>query len=649
MIPGGISETVWHFIGHFQVVHDVARDRIEYDPSAYRQRSDDYTTPRPEDIASPDIDDLDSRGIPMPALPPLDDQPYERLLPIRLRSPSATDPEFDTDPSRLDPPLRPGGGGGGGGGGGREVTVIYEPGGEQTELQIKQYNLLTDNDVVLQGHGVLPEAIDGNVALLAAHAETVLHEMADGANSVIPTEWWMDKSNEGAVDFVQTFDAAHNGSPVANSVDPGYYLNGELQTPAPEPPSPTLDLYEKPDLGHGTGQWAEAGANSSFNAALIVDLTEAGQTMIVKGDYFSTNAIFQTNSLIDHDKVMLAGGVAPEPSTGNNTTDNTADFINHPGLYSAIPAHFGGWDWHVNVVNGDYYSVHTVAQTNVLMDNDVVVQTESQTHDEVVAGANGQVNLAEIFDGSIHYDLIIVAGSYHGMNVIFQNNILLDNDVMKQFAGNLDSPHAADSGDSSHAASSGDNQLANAATIESFGGQEFLPMSDDMMAIFAAISGGASSLDPTLTKILAGPDGVINVLYVTGDYYDINAIWQTNVTSDVDVMLQLIDPKADKASAHPEDPSTQSASTGANKLINDAVIVDVAATHTYVDGTAYSDTILIQANLLPTDLDHAVRGDTHTLVTELVAFVADHQDETPTTQAVVGLPPPDDPIANVLH
>jgi hypothetical protein len=361
---------------------------------------------------------------------------------------------------------------------------------------------------------------------------------------------------------------------------------------------------------------------------------------MVMGDYFSTNAIFQTNSLIDHDHVTVAGGTAAAPATGNDTTNNIADFIDHPGLYSAVPAHFGGWDWHVNVVNGDYYSVHTVSQTNLLMDNDVVVQTESQTHDEVVAGANGQVNLAEVFNGDIHYDLIIVGGSYHGMNVIFQNNILLDNDTIKQIGDGLSSSHAADSGD---------NQLTNAATIERFGGDEFLPMNDDIMSIIAAISGGASSLDPSWTKILAGPDGVINVLYVSGDYYDINAIWQTNVTSDVDVMLQLMHPTADKASAHPDDPATQSASTGANKLINDAIIVDVAATHTYVDGTAYSDTIMIQANLLPTDLDHAVKGDTHTLVTELVAFVADHQNETPAAQAVVGLPPPDDPIANVLH
>jgi hypothetical protein len=167
------------------------------------------------------------------------------------------------------------------------------------------------------------------------------------------------------------------------------------------------------------------------------------------------------------------------------------------------------------------------------------------------------------------------------------------------------------------------------------------------MAIVAAISSGAASLDPSLASILAGPDGVINVLYVTGDYYDVNAIWQTNVTSDIDVMLQLLEPSEDLASANPDDPA-QSVSTGGNKLINEAIIVDVAATDTYVDGDVYTDTILVQANLLPDDLDNAVNGDTETLVTELVAFVAETQNEAPAAQAVVG-PAPDDPVANVLH
>ncbi|MBR1121927.1 hypothetical protein JQ628_10425 [Bradyrhizobium lablabi] len=639
MVPGGLTESIWHFAGHFKIIHDIARDRIEYDPSAFGNRPDDYTTPRPEYVYAPDIDDLEIRGTPAPQLPLLDALQAAHLLPIRLRLTPDSESEFEPHLRSPGGPLRPSGGGGGGGGGhDKMISVTYQPGGEQTQLEINQYNLLSDNDVLLQGYGAEP-AIDGNIAQLSVHADAVLREMADNANDAIPVEWWIPQSGQGVVEFLQTSDPERDGTPSPHSVDAGYYLNGVLQEPAPDTPLPTLELYEKPDFGNGVGQWTEAGANTSLNAALIVDLTETGQRMIVMGDYFSTNAIFQTNSLIDKDHIDAGGGAGPAVASGNNTTDNIADFIEHPGIYAEVSAKFGGWHWNVDVVNGDYYSVHTVTQTNMLMDDDVVVQASSDAHYELVAGGNGQVNLTEIFDGDVHYDLIIVAGGYHGMNVIFQNNILLDNDQVQQLA---------DGFNSSHDVSSGDNQLVNSATIETFGGDNFEAMNGNTQALVAAIGSGQTSLDPALGKLLAGPDGVINVLYITGDYYDVNAIWQTNVTSDVDVMLQLLGKPADGASIDPDDPGTQSASAGNNKLINEAVIVDVGATDTYVNGEVYTDTILVQANLLPSGMDKAVNGDTDTLITELVAFVDETQNQEQTIQPVQ-TQPHDDAVANVMH
>lgn len=639
MISGGLTETIWHFAGHFHIIHDIARDRVDYDASLYRNQPEEYETPRPEYAYNVDVDDLNGQAIPLPSLTLFDDLHAGRAHPLKLLSTPDADPDSDQVVGSPLAPLRSAAAGGGGGGGiDRVISVSYEPGGEQTQLEIHQYNLGTDNDVMLQGGGVAP-VLDGEIAQLTIHSAATLQSMADAANMVIPAEWWMPHSGQGVVEFLRAHDVANDGTPSPYSVEPGYYLNGEIQEPAPEPPLPTLELYEKPDFGSGVGQWAETGANTSFNAALIVDLTESGQTMIVMGDYFSTNAIFQTNSLVDHDKVVSNGSVLPAVSSGENTTDNAADFIQHPGLYSAVPAHFGGWEWHVNVVNGDYYSIHAVTQTNLLLDNDVVVQTGSQAHYEAVSGGNGQVNLAEVFDGDIHYDLIIVAGAYHGMNVIFQNNILLDNDQIWQQI-----EHAASPG----GASSDGNQLLNAATIETFGGDKFEPMNADLDAIVASIAGGAASLDPALGKILAGPDGVINVLYVTGEYYDVNAVWQTNVTSDIDVIMQLIEPTTNVASVDRDAPATQSLSAGANKLTNEAVIVDVGATHTFVNGDVYADTILVQANLLPTDVDPAVNGDTNTLVTELIAFVDENQKEEPVVQPAIG-PPHDDAVANVMH
>ena len=116
------------------------------------------------------------------------------------------------------------------------------------------------------------------------------------------------------------------------------------------------------------------------------------------------------------------------------------------------------------MVDGDYYSVHAVAQANYLSDNDVATQVSSSSHYNLVGGHNEQGNLSLIFDGSIQYDLIIINGGYHGLNVIFQNNILLNNDRIVM---------SADGADPSQSASSGDNDLLNEAAISNYGGDTF--------------------------------------------------------------------------------------------------------------------------------------------------------------------------------
>ena len=80
------------------------------------------------------------------------------------------------------------------------------------------------------------------------------------------------------------------------------------------------------------------------------------------------------------------------------------------------------------------------------------------------SGHNELGNLALIFDGKIQYDLIVIQGAYHGMNVIFQNNILLNNDKIVM---------SADGSDPSQSVNSGNNGLSNEAAIENYGGRRF--------------------------------------------------------------------------------------------------------------------------------------------------------------------------------
>src|SRR3569833_979775 len=146
------------------------------------------------------------------------------------------------------------------------------------------------------------------------------------------------------------------------------------------------------------------------------------------GDYFKTDSIFQTNSTLDRDHFSAMGGHELPFGTGGNQATNIADFAQLPGIYAELSATFAGPQWHVDVVNGDYYDVNTLTQTNYLFDNDVVVQNSTDKHIEAMSGGNELGNVAQIFDGSIHYDLFIIAGAYHNKNNKKQNNKLLNDD-----------------------------------------------------------------------------------------------------------------------------------------------------------------------------------------------------------------------------
>ncbi len=221
---------------------------------------------------------------------------------------------------------------------------------------------------------------------------TIIEELAADANAAIPDNWQMPQTDGGAADFLITHDAAWadgGGEPDAHSVTPGYYVNGELQE-RPSGNAAGRQAPELPDTGHGIGQWASLGSNFSINAALIVDIGESARTMVVKGDYFKTDAIFQTNTIIDHDRVRISG---ERPRASHQPAITTSRPISpilrqNPSIYTGFSAHVAGPNWTVDVVDGDFYSVHAVAQVSYLSDNDVATQVSSSSHYNLVGGYN---------------------------------------------------------------------------------------------------------------------------------------------------------------------------------------------------------------------------------------------------------------------
>jgi hypothetical protein len=643
MVPGGVTEIIWHFAGHLQIFDDIARSRIVLDEGDYRYDPQDYTTPRPQFTFTPAEDELNVQPVSIQDGPAIEDPNHH--VPLSHVHP-ASELELDRFAPSFTPtilqPISPGYGGGGGGS--DKIKIVYQDGGEQSEIQTHQFNNMYDDDAVTGAHSA--NALTA-LATLNAEADHAIGQMIAGADAAVPIDWYAPHTTDALPAFVAAHDQAwadRDGSSDPHAVTPGYYLNGILQDPAPTPPDqlPAPDPAPAPDLGHGLGQWALDGGNTASNGAYIVDLTDSARTMLVMGDYFKTNAIFQTNSYMDNDHVTI-GGTGANVMSGGDQATNVADFVEHPGVYAAMPSYFAGPDWTVDVVHGDYFNIRALIQSNYLSDNDVTLQSSTSTHYEIHAGQNELGNYVLIDDGNFNYDLIIVGGSYHGMNLIYQNNILYNNDTVLT-AGDGIGPNQT--------ISTGGNQLTNTATIENYGGDNLQPWNSSLSDLINNISGGTTELDPSFGQLIAGNGGTFHILYVTGDYYDVNAIWQTNIVSDANLAVQLQgSPSSVTAAYYDDGAATQNVATGANVLSNDAAIVDVGNTNTYVNGQTYGDSILVQANLVTQDSDHVTQTSPQALVPEVIAFIGqdDASDSSQPQYHATTPPAHDDSMANVLH
>jgi hypothetical protein len=197
-----------------------------------------------------------------PAPDPIPDDPLHlaRFDPIKhLRDLPPPEPD-SFPPSPLPNILLPMASGAGGGGGIRiehHIKVVYQPGVEQSEIEVHQQNIMFNDVTMLPAGAVLP---DGQALQLDTDTMATIKQMADDANAHIPSDWWIPQNGTGAADFLNAHDAnwaANGGMPDAHSVQPGYYLNGVLQDPATPPPdqTPLAAPAPLPDTGHGLGQW----------------------------------------------------------------------------------------------------------------------------------------------------------------------------------------------------------------------------------------------------------------------------------------------------------------------------------------------------------------------------------------------------------
>lgn len=633
MNAAGFTETIWHFLGYLHIADALARASEVYDGAPAPGRPDDPATVLRDVPARPDFDDPVSHPVPPPALPTSEPG---HLIPIPRGAlpgmpgpvgnasppskPSAPQPQTVSDPTESVLINHQ-----------RHIFVSYEDGGHESLVAIKQVNMMDDQDTLIDlgvrdadGNPIVPPVIETSHVI-----STMLVRALDETPDTLPRNAAADATS--LISAVETRDAAWRASgeapdegsaatPPSGRIVDGVASNAPLPVIAPQEITPWRGAAEAaskemesriegPAPAQGVGTVVETGHNVQANAALIVDANEASGSLIVGGDYFFSRAIVQVNILTDSDRVDIARTDAAMPfvRADGNQLHNVAEFVTHE-ITNEHRGAVGTPLWQVDIFRGDFYDVKSIVQFNGLTDNDRTVQATAGTYFDAQTGGNQQTNLAKVY-GLDSYDIIIIGGSYHRADWIFQYNVMLDSDVAKLLS--------ADNADGTGAdVSSGFNRLVNEASITTYDSAAFKQLNDAQRSLLDGLDHRVPALVPNADWHLTGnASGTLKILYVNGDYYDINTITQINVMSDVDQSIQ----------ASATEDSAQGVSSGGNSALNEARIVDPGALSTsrYLGGEAYEASILVQANII-TESDKVVIHDTSTLAPELVAFADDH-------------------------
>ncbi|KAB7785423.1 hypothetical protein [Methylorubrum populi] len=620
MLAGGttdVSDIIAHFIGHLRLNDGVPRVRDGYEDPAHPAKLHPWL-PRPPAEPDPDrpLDELPSRPFRADLAP--GGEAFSRMPNFPGHRPPLPTQDDPLSPGPLSGGRLPPAGGGGGGGGRPHGETLLDTDPDQQLLQVRQVNRMVDDDVLLMRTDVDLASfhdvdIDATIAALSRIAQSRLPADLTLHNPTTAEAVELVMRRDGA----RSPDQAEEGGRDAAPDHPmGTYLDGVLQPPeAPLrftlPKAPSV-VPEAHDGLTDPGLEARTGGNVTVNTATILDDHGHATALAVKGNAYTTDAILQVNVLMSRAEVSVAGeSLMRSIVTDGNEAHNTARIADHDtsGLVKHLT--FGSLA-QIDRIDGDFYGVNVLRQVNLLSDNDITVQGNFGAYYAVHAGENLESNSFRLSEIGARYDLIVVDGNYHSTNLIHQTNVLLNDDVIWAYTARGDNV--------SQSISTGDNVLENKAAIDRYGSEGFRPLNATLGNALDGLQDGV--LPPELAATFPSHGKALNILHVTGDFYDINVIQQTNLVSDVDGIVQHAASAGPSVTPSGEPTaSTQTAESGGNHLVNLAGIANVGTTSDlqFVGGHHYDTAILLQANFV-TQSTQVTVGDTHNLVPEIVAF-----------------------------
>lgn len=625
----GISETIAHFIGVFEISLEEARGREAYDEfrahAALAEKEAELKVYDPNLSESYTLVDISAQSRYFPGFDPLVLIEISTHTSMNYLAVPFPDPWHTTTgrPSLPD--------GFAFSASGQPALEIDPPG--SIGIVALQSNLATDHDILTMGD---VEA-DWIPTVVFDQATQSLREQASLVDPIGPLT---RPNSEGAIAQIANQLLADLADPApaddgiaevhtqTGAEMQGIHVNGATVEEAPDfadyrPPEPDEEEAENVSFIAGAGemefvgsQELSAGHNVLINEVFIGNSWTVSPVFAVVGDSVSINAIIQTNVWSDSDRIDATFASWADAESVETTALNIASFV----VQATTPEDSGEQDgptgfpshWVVTTITGNLSLINWIEQYNYLSDHDIMTVTARGSKAVVEAGGNVEFNTFSLLELGFYYDLVVVGGSIYHVNLIEQQNILFDNDIISALPGFQTTGSASLATDG--------NLLWNEARIHVVGQSDFQAMPDH----FRTAAEGLANDDPGgLAGVLhddafAGMSA-LRVLYVSGNILDLQYISQTNVLGD-----------ADQISVFGEgiegfDDTDWSITTGGNDLINSATIYDSGVDSTlYVGGDVYSEALLYQAELIsdePLPLQLAAASDS--LANEAVLFLAD--------------------------
>ncbi|QFT72267.1 type I secretion protein [Ruegeria sp. THAF33] len=645
MALDGITETIAHFVGTFELTIEQARLRDQYEEfSALRRKAEIDGLDEPTSInikADLDVPAGEYKALPFNFLPSQPELPLPKApvgpvheAVIILNGDSAESARFVPD-SISGPSSAP------------ELIILRPdtvPLGSAMTFTVQKV-VMRDNDTVGEGDFRDTEALiaQGEEMLdmaLSLHAvaapslsladykstemlEALAQQMTAPANANIDGVTVHQFHGDDALGVIVNGKYVDD-APVWTDILPAFHQPEEAGEDEAESMLPA-EWEQSKDPDFDDGHLVVTGGNLAINAVSAsvgwvdapyiavggqaISLTAISQVALVSDWDVGAPGTGSGTNVIQSSKIEVEGRDAPWLDNGAGTTGQPEFIV---------------VDW----VHGDLVVANFVKQVIDGTDIDNI-QTEISAASTLYAlGDNEMFNVTDIVQLGSFYDLIMIDGNMISVDMLYQTNVLMDDDII---SGGMPGAMAGDD----------DNVIMNDASVKTIGEDTHQGLQQNLSDAMALDQTDMDALENALLNdpLFAGMEQM-RVLKIDGDLLQVNIVEQVTMMLDQD-QIDLSGPSA----------ADTEVVAGSNALLNSVNLTKMGVDSTIMaaDGS-YSDLLLHQASLIDVPDNQEITDMTNEAIAAIMAdmsvpqpdaALALHAQSTDTTT-------PDDGLQSML-